>query len=147
MHGRVEGKTALITGGGSGLGREAAMHLAEEGANIVVSDLNEDTAQATADEINAQRQGAAVAARHDVSSEDLLHVREGVSGGCLVEIDADVGVEQGPQQCGLGVVTGGRRLPLPGDFGDPVGEILGRRGRSREHRNHHAAATSPNVVD
>ena len=70
MHGRVEGKTALITGGGSGLGREAAMHLAEEGANIVVSDLNEDTAQATADEINAQRQGAAVAARHDVSSEE-----------------------------------------------------------------------------
>ena len=70
MHGRVEGKTALITGGGSGLGREAAMHLAEEGANIVVSDLNEDTAQATADEINANRQGAAVAARHDVSSEE-----------------------------------------------------------------------------
>ena len=70
MHGRVEGKTALITGGGSGLGREAAMHLAEEGANIVVSDLNEDTAQATADEINANRHGAAVAARHDVSSEE-----------------------------------------------------------------------------
>ena len=70
MHGRVEGKTALITGGGSGLGREAAMHLAEEGANIVVSDLNEDTAQATADEINANRHAAALAARHDVSCEE-----------------------------------------------------------------------------
>ena len=48
--------------------------LAEEGANIVVSDLNEDTARATADEINAQRQGTAVAARHDVSSEDWADV-------------------------------------------------------------------------
>ena len=70
MNGRVEGKAALITGGGSGLGRAAAMHLAEEGANIIVSDLSEDTAQETADKINSDRPGAAVAARHDVTSED-----------------------------------------------------------------------------
>lgn len=38
--GRVEGKIALITGGGSGLGRAFALRLAEEGARVIVTDLN-----------------------------------------------------------------------------------------------------------
>ena len=70
MAGRVEGKTALITGGGSGLGRASATHLAREGANVVVSDLDGDTAQETANAINNERQGAAVSCRHDATSED-----------------------------------------------------------------------------
>jgi len=68
--GRVEGKTALITGAGSGLGRGAALHLAREGANIVATDLDESTAAETAEMINAERQGAAISARHDATSED-----------------------------------------------------------------------------
>ena len=70
MAGRVEGKTALITGGGSGLGRASAIHLAQEGANIFVSDLKGDTAQETADYINAERQGAAISCEHEATSED-----------------------------------------------------------------------------
>ena len=70
MAGRVEGKTALITGGGSGLGQAAAMHLAEEGANVIVTDVKGDTAEETAAAINVQRQGAAIAIPHDVTSED-----------------------------------------------------------------------------
>ncbi|MBT4937804.1 MAG: SDR family NAD(P)-dependent oxidoreductase, partial [Rhodospirillaceae bacterium] len=45
--GRVAGKVALITGAGSGLGRASAIHLAEEGATIIASDLNEETAAET----------------------------------------------------------------------------------------------------
>ena len=70
MVGRVEGKTALITGGGSGLGRASAIHLAQEGANVLVSDLKGDTAQETAAVINAERQGAATSCEHDATSEN-----------------------------------------------------------------------------
>lgn len=53
MTGRVAGKVALITGGGSGIGRASAETLAREGAAVVVTDLNADTAEATAAAIAA----------------------------------------------------------------------------------------------
>jgi NAD(P)-dependent dehydrogenase (short-subunit alcohol dehydrogenase family) len=38
---RLKGKTAIITGGDSGIGRSVALHMAREGANIVIAYLNE----------------------------------------------------------------------------------------------------------
>ncbi len=64
--GRLEGKIALVTGGGSGLGAADCRRFAEEGARVIVSDINEDAARTVAAEIGE----AAVALRHDVSSED-----------------------------------------------------------------------------
>lgn len=63
--GRVAGKVALVTGGGSGLGKADCLMLAAEGAMVVVSDINLEAAQAVADEIGAN----AIALKHDVSSE------------------------------------------------------------------------------
>jgi NAD(P)-dependent dehydrogenase (short-subunit alcohol dehydrogenase family) len=48
---RLLGKRAIITGGGSGIGRGAAIKLAEEGAQVAVIDVNLDAAQKVADEI------------------------------------------------------------------------------------------------
>jgi 3-oxoacyl-[acyl-carrier protein] reductase len=48
---RLEGKTAIITGAGSGFGEGMAKRFAEEGANVVVADLNEDQANRVAAEI------------------------------------------------------------------------------------------------
>jgi NAD(P)-dependent dehydrogenase (short-subunit alcohol dehydrogenase family) len=48
MSGRLEGKIALVTGGGSGIGRETALRYAAEGAQVAVADLRGDTAKATA---------------------------------------------------------------------------------------------------
>lgn len=40
--GKLEGKTALITGGDSGIGRSVAVHFAREGANVIIIYLNEE---------------------------------------------------------------------------------------------------------
>ncbi|MBK8768272.1 MAG: glucose 1-dehydrogenase [Burkholderiaceae bacterium] len=67
---RFEGKTILITGAGSGIGRAAAMRFAGEGAQVVIADYNGTAADETA-QLAAQRGlGAAVATvRGDVSVE------------------------------------------------------------------------------
>ena len=64
--GRVQGKVALVTGAGSGLGKADCERLAAEGAKVVVSDINEDAAKAVAAAIG----DAAIAVRHDVASEE-----------------------------------------------------------------------------
>jgi 3-oxoacyl-[acyl-carrier protein] reductase len=64
---RLQGKVALITGAGSGIGKGIALMFAREGAAVVVSDVNEQTAAATAEE--ARPLGvAAVPVQADVAS-------------------------------------------------------------------------------
>ena len=69
MAGRVDGKVALVTGAGSGLGRASAQMLAAEGAAVAVTDVNRQTAHATADEISGNG-GQAIALGHDVTRPD-----------------------------------------------------------------------------
>jgi 3(or 17)beta-hydroxysteroid dehydrogenase len=63
---RVKGKVAIITGAASGMGRADAVLLAQEGARVVLTDLNEKDGQAAADSIGAN----ALFIRQDVTDED-----------------------------------------------------------------------------
>lgn len=66
MTGEMAGKTALVTGGGSGIGRAASMEFANWGARVIVSDVDGESAEDTASAIRASG-GDAASVRTDVS--------------------------------------------------------------------------------
>lgn len=67
---KLEGKVALITGSGRGIGRSIALKLASEGARIVVNDLDSDPAQETVQAIR-EAGGQAVACVGSVTAPDF----------------------------------------------------------------------------
>lgn len=68
---RLDNKVALVTGGGSGIGREIALLYARQGARVIVADIQLDAAGSVVSEIGAQDdKGQAV--QMDVSSEEQV---------------------------------------------------------------------------
>src|SRR4030042_441523 len=66
--GRLEGKVAIVTGAGQGVGKGIALAFAKEGAKVVIAEINPETAKATADEIK-QLGAEALAVVCDVGDE------------------------------------------------------------------------------
>ena len=79
MGSRLKGKIVLITGAGMGMGREASLLFAEEGARVVVGDINKAAAEDTVALVK-KAGGDALAVAGDVAVEaDVQHmVEEGV---------------------------------------------------------------------
>lgn len=64
----LQGKVAIITGGGQGLGRSYAFMLAENGAKVVIADINAEKAEQVAQELR-EKNYEAIAVKVDVSDE------------------------------------------------------------------------------
>jgi 3-hydroxybutyrate dehydrogenase len=94
---RLEGKSAIVTGAASGIGREIARIYAREGAQVAVADLNVDAANVAAAEIRAAG-GKAIAVAMDVTSE------EGVAAGVAATVAAFGGVDILVSNAGIQIV-------------------------------------------
>src|SRR5512147_299491 len=57
---KLEGRTAVVTGGGSGIGRAIAIRFAQEGAQVIVNDVNREGAEATVAMMGAARERGSV---------------------------------------------------------------------------------------
>ncbi len=91
--GRLDGKVAVITGAGGGMGREAALLFSEEGAQVCAADVNAEAAEQTAaearDAFAAQvdvGDTKSVRAMYDATKEryggvDILYNNAGISPG------------------------------------------------------------------
>jgi NAD(P)-dependent dehydrogenase (short-subunit alcohol dehydrogenase family) len=64
--GRLDGRAAIVTGGGQGIGRGVARALAREGAAVTIAEINPETGQAVAKEVKEELGGRALFVRTDV---------------------------------------------------------------------------------
>ncbi len=65
---RMKEKVVLVTGGAAGIGKATALRFAEEGAKVVICDVNEEAGQATAKEVNGAFYKVNVADRAEVQA-------------------------------------------------------------------------------
>jgi 3alpha(or 20beta)-hydroxysteroid dehydrogenase len=65
-NGRLDGKVAIVTGAGRGMGESHALRFAKEGARVVMTDVNLDAIEKMA----AKCEGTAIALQHDVTSAE-----------------------------------------------------------------------------
>ena len=65
----LKGKVGIVTGAGRGIGRAIAQRLAREGVSVVVTDIDQQSAETTADEIRSA-EGKAIGFKVDVTHQD-----------------------------------------------------------------------------
>jgi NAD(P)-dependent dehydrogenase (short-subunit alcohol dehydrogenase family) len=104
MMGRMDGKVAVITGGASGIGEASVRRLCEEGARIIIADIQEDRGRQLAEELGASTrffrvdvtQEAEIAAAIDLAVKefgrlDVMFNNAGIVGtlGSILDTPAD----------------------------------------------------------
>lgn len=78
MPGRLEGKVAIVTGGGGGFGKGIAQKFLQEGAKVIIADFVEDIGQKTADELKCDFHRTDVTSKADWEAlRDFCHKKYG----------------------------------------------------------------------
>jgi 3-oxoacyl-[acyl-carrier protein] reductase len=112
---RLEGKIALVTGGGSGIGRAIAQRFAEEGARVVVNDIRKDTAERAVAEIGGGRARAIPADVADSAAvRAMFEEIERAFGGLDILVN----------NAGIGEVDSSGREALAAKVETRVGEMM-----------------------
>src|SRR2546430_3469598 len=96
---RLDGRVAVITGAGSGIGAASALAMAKEGARVVVVDLNEASAKSTVEQIE-KAGGQAVAVQADVTraADNQMVVEKAVANYERLDVFcANARIPQAPQ--------------------------------------------------
>lgn len=137
---KFAGKTAVVTGAGSGIGRAVAMALAGEGASVVVNDLRHEVAQTVVEEITIAG-GTAVAIAGDVSKPDdvraivekavdtygALHLafnNAGIAGPLAPISEIDIGEYRALMRTNLDSVFYGMHFQVPAMLASGGGAIV-----------------------
>src|SRR3712207_9476006 len=101
---RLEGKRAIVTGAGAGIGRAIALRLSSEGARVALADLDEQAAERVAGEV----EGKTLIRRTDVTrSEEVEALVQGV-------VEEWGGLDVMVNNAGIGVAGGSARPPPAG---------------------------------
>jgi glucose 1-dehydrogenase len=85
---RLQGKVALVTGSGQGIGRAVAVRLAQEGADVIVEDrLDSDSAHQTLKQVEAEgRRGQVIAGDIGCAADDQRVIADGVAAFGRIDI-------------------------------------------------------------
>jgi 3-hydroxybutyrate dehydrogenase len=94
---KLDGRSAIITGAASGIGKEIALLYAREGASVAIADMNKAVADATANEIRASG-GQAIGVMMDVTDE------QAVNAGVAATVAAFGGVDILVSNAGIQIV-------------------------------------------
>jgi 3-oxoacyl-[acyl-carrier protein] reductase len=105
---RLDGRSAVVTGGGSGIGRAVAETLAAAGASVTIGDINIDTGAETADHITGNG-GQAVFHHTDVTDRDAVEGLVGAAVSAFGRLDIQCNIAGIPSvRADLLDITGGQ---------------------------------------